>query len=444
MRSFLRSWFLSWRFFAAALSTVALCALGGWVNIVLPFGQAAAVALSALVVMETITLWRRGSGVQAHRTMEPRLSNGDENPIEIIVDHTYGHAINVDVIDELPTQFQVRDLVFRATIRPGDRASLSYLVRPVERGVYTFGAINVLASTRLGLVQRRFACEAGRDVAVHPSYLQMRRIELLAVTSALTRAGVKRIRRIGHTMEFEKIKQYASGDDIRTMNWKATARTGQLMVNLHQDERSQDVYSVLDLGRVMRLPFDGMTLLDYAVNSTLAFSNVVMAKYDRAGLITYGRRPGVAKRADRRPGHLTRLNDALYDIDTDFEESDDAHMVVMLRTVARTRGLVMLYTNMESLSSMRRRLPYFRQVARHHVLVVVLFENTELRVLSDIEPKDTEQLYTRTIARTFAMQKREIVAELRQHGIHTVLTPPQDLSMATVNTYLALKARGVI
>lgn len=444
MRSFLRSWFCTRRAFVMLFASATLCAFGGWIDVLLPIGQVSVVAIIVMIIAESVVLWRGGVGIDARRQMEPRLSNGDENRIDLHIDNRHAFTVHVQVLDELPFQFQMRDLAFDAVIPMARQAVIAYVVRPVERGTYAFGAINVMVSTRLGLVQRRYACEAGRSVSVYPSYIQMRRIEMLAVRRDLSRAGVKRIRRIGHTMEFEKIKQYVAGDDVRTLNWKATARSGQLMVNQHQDERSQDVYSVIDLGRVMRMPFGGMTLLDHAVNSTLAFSNVVMHKYDRAGLITFGRQPGVMVRAEGRPGHLARLNEALYDVHTDFEESDDAHMVVMTRTVARSRGLVMLYTNIESLSSLRRRLPYFRQIARHHVLVVVIFENMELRALQDMEPHDAEELYTRTIARTFAMQKREIVAELRQHGIHAVLTPPQDLSVATVNAYLSLKARGVI
>ena len=204
------------------------------------------------------------------------------------------------------------------------------------------------------------------------------------------------------------------------------------------------IYSVVDMGRVMKMPFEGLTLLDYSINAALAFSNVVLRKHDRAGLITFGLKSGLIVPADSRTGQLGLLNEALYGLQTGFAESDDEHLYSMVRRTARQRSLLMIYTNMESLNGMRRRLALLRLLARQHVVVVVVFENTELKGLIAERPKRLEGVYMRTIAATFAMQKREIVAELRRHGIYAVLTSPKDLSLDTVNLYLELKTRGVI
>lgn len=442
--SLLSSWFLQRRFFIVILAMAVGFVAAALVPALLQPMALLCTALCMAVVADTLLLYGRRQGIEATRDMAARLSNGDNNTVSILIRSTYRMRVRLDVIDELPFQFQVRNMFARITIDAGGAATYTYTVRPTERGVYDFGAVNIYVSSMLGLVQRRIRCEVGRSVPVYPSYLQMRALELMAFSHRLQRQGMKRIRRIGHTMEFEKINHYASGDDIRTINWKATARTSDLMVNLYQDERAQDVYSIIDCGRVMKMPFEGLTLLDHSINAALALSNVAMQKHDRIGLITYGRAPGAVVRADGHRRTLGTMMESLYAISTDFHESNDEHAFTMVRHSVRQRSLLMLYTNVESMVALRRRLPILRALARTHVLVVVVFENTELRDLVDATPDSIEDIYTQTIARTMSLQKREIVAELRRHGIHGLLTAPQDLSVRTINTYLDFKARGLI
>jgi uncharacterized protein (DUF58 family) len=123
-------------------------------------------------------------------------------------------------------------------------------------------------------------------VPVYPSFLKLRQYELMAVSNRLTDIGIKKMRRIGHSMEFDQVKNYVAGDDYRTVNWKATARKGDLMVNSFTDEKAQHIYCVIDKSRAMKMPFEGLSLLDYAINASLILSSVALVKQDKAGLIT--------------------------------------------------------------------------------------------------------------------------------------------------------------
>lgn len=164
-----------------------------------------------------------------------------------------------------------------------EKKVIQYFLRPVKRGEYSFGSVNAFVSSPIGFISRRFKFSQDKMVPVYPSYIQMRKFELLAISNRLTETGVKKIRRIGHNMEFELIKEYVNGDDFRTINWKATARKQHLMVNHFQDERSQQVYSLIDKGRVMQMPFEGMSLLDYAINATLVISNIAIKNLTKPG-----------------------------------------------------------------------------------------------------------------------------------------------------------------
>jgi len=420
----------------------------------LPLVQVGFVVFVFLILLDTWLLFSSRNRTAnpaffARRDVPDRLSNGDENPITIFLENRCTFAVNVEVIDEIPFQFQRRDVLFRARLKPRETQSIRYELRPTRRGEYNFGAVNVYVLSPLGLLKRRYQFEQGKLVAVYPSFLQMRQYELLAATNRLTEVGVKRIRRLGHSMEFEQVRPYTTGDDVRTLNWKATARRSDaqgasLMINAYQDERAQPVYCLIDKGRVMRSPFAGLTLLDYAINASLVLSNIALLKQDRAGLLTFSDHIGQLLLADRRSGQMMRILETLYRQKTRFAETDYETVYASVRANIRQRSLLILFTNFETVSGMHRQLPYLRRLAKDHLLLVIFFENTELRELLDAPAPDTEAIYLKTIGEKFAFEKKQIVKELGQYGIQTILTAPQNLTANTVNKYLQLKARGLI
>lgn len=443
MKSFFRQWYVR----RTAAWSLALTSVPAILDVWIPGAQyASTVAVLVwlgVMVAESILVWRIRA-IAAHRVMDDRLSLGDDNYIHIDVRIDSPTPLQLTIIDELPIQFQARDVEFALDMREKHAARCSYVVHPTRRGAYDYGSINVYARTFLGLVERRFSFEAARSAKVYASVINMKRQELRAFSQSGKPHGARRIRRLGHTMEFEKIKPYVAGDDRRTINWRATARTGAPMVNLYQAERAQDVYAIIDTGRVMKMPFLGLTLVDHAVNASLAFSNIVLKTNDRAGLIVYDNKSARVVPAEGNIRHLGDINDVLYALDTQFLESDDVHMVRGVRAATHSRALLMLYTNIESMSALKRRLPAFRALSRNHVLVVVIFENTELRSVVNEEAHNLEGVYRTTVAADFALTKRELVAELRRLGIYAILTAPEDLSAATIDVYLEMKARGVI
>jgi uncharacterized protein (DUF58 family) len=401
--------------------------------------------LFALAVIIDITLlFINRHGIEAKRQTAAKLSNGDENIITIHVENHYGFTANLSITDEIPIQFQIRDFERKLKLESGKDAHIRYSLRPVERGEYHFGAIRVFVSSFLKLIERRFSFEQNVTLPVYPSFIQMRKYELLAIHNKLMSGGIKKIRRIGQTTEFDQIKEYVAGDDIRTINWKATARKDKLMVNKYQDEKSQPVYCLVDMGRNMKMPFEQMALLDYAINASLVISNIAHIKSDKPGLITFTHEIKTHIKAERRNSQMRRILEALYNQETNYTESDFSALYTHVKHRVNQRSLLLLFTNFESLSSLRRQLKYLRQLAKNHLLVVIFFENTELRKLLDKNADNTFEIYYKTIAEKFELEKRLITKELAACGIQTVYTSPQNLSVNTINKYLELKARGLV
>lgn len=444
MIRFLGSLFLTKRLFIALSGCVLLFVLSFPFSFLFHAAVLMFFTLLFSVAVEMALLYSGNNTFHANRLLPEKFSNGDENMVSIHAENNYSFDTFVTFIDELPHQFQIRDFEINTSFRSRERKTSTYQLKPLKRGEYHFGALNIFVSSKIGLIQRRFAAAENRMVKVYPSFMQLRKFELMAIHHNLTDLGIKKILKIGHTMEFEQIKNYVQGDDYRTVNWAATARKAELMVNQYQDERSQNIFSIIDKGRLMKMPFEGLSLLDYAINSTLVLSNIAIRKEDKAGLITFSDKMSTILAADKRPSQLQKMNEALYHQKTLYLESNFELLYAAIRNRVTQRSLLILYTNFESLSSMQRNLKYLRAIAKNHVLVVVFFVNTELADLIESEANSIEDIYTQTVAEKFAYEKRQIVKELNLHNIYTILTPPNGLTVQVINKYLEIKARGII
>lgn len=439
----LRSLYLSQPFFWSLFSIAMVFLFSYWMDFLYPVAWILITLLFLLLMIDLGFLYKI-QGIQAERKLPERFSNSDENPVRILLTNKYSFRARCEVIDELPPQFQKRDFLLRMALEPGAKQECKYWLRPVKRGEYVFGKLNVFTRGPLTLIKRRSVFSQDKMVKVYPSFLQMKTLELLALDRRSSQSGLKRIRRIGHTMEFEQIKDYVSGDDVRTINWKATAKHGDLMVNQYQDEKSQPLYAVIDTGRVMKMPFGQMSLLDYSINATLAFSQVALKKKDKVGMISFSNTMDPFIKAEAKAVQLQRILERLYKLETDFKETDFELLYAHIRKKLPHRSLVMLYTNFEHMAGLQRCLPYLKALAKKHLLVVIFFENVRLREFSGGVPKDPHQAAHQTVAQEFLYNKKLMVKELQQHGIQAILSKPADLSVKTINKYLEIKARGLL
>lgn len=400
--------------------------------------------LLAFFGLDFIILFASKSGIEAERITPEKLSNGDENPIVVTIKNYYTFTVFAKVIDEIPPQFQIRNFNIKRKIKNASTDDFQYFLRPTERGEYHFGRLNIYISSPLHLLSRRYIFSQDEMVPTYPSYIQLRKYDLIAFSNNLFQYGVKKIRRIGHTMEFEQIKEYVPGDDIRTLNWKATAKKNALMVNQFQDEKSQNIYMAIDKGRTMKMPFNGLSLLDYAINATLVLSNVILKKQDKAGMFSFSKRIENRVVAEKRTSQMQKILENLYNVKTDFFESDYSRLYADVKKNINQRSLIILYTNFETLDGLHRQLPYLKGIAKNHLLVVVFFQNTELYQITNKKTTTIQEVYDKVIAEKFIFEKKLIVNELKKYGIHSVLTQPENLTLDTINKYLEIKARGIL
>lgn len=432
------------RFFYAAALLVLWFLFAFFIPVLYTPGLYALILFAAFIIYESVTLLSIQRHLKADRQLPVRLSLADPNHIKIELSNHSDKDVNYMLTDELPVQLQVRDFLIRGKSKQGKTDTITYSIRPAYRGEYAFGSLIILISSGFHLMRFRKVFPLASTVPVFPSFIRQREFSKLQHTPLARTYGFRNIRRIGQSYEFEQIRNYVAGDDIRQINWKATARQAELMVNLFQEERSQSVYNIIDKGRNMLMPFEGLSLMDHAINATMAISGTILSRQDMAGLITFSDKIGTAVRAERRTGQMTRLAELLYRQHERETESDFEMLYFAVRNMIKTRSLLFLYTNFESIHAFRRALPVLRKIAGKHLLMVVFFRNTEIAKALRGKTGDTRDMYRRILATQMMQEKETMALELKRMGIGSVLCEPQELSLAVLNSYKEIKARGKI
>ncbi len=405
------------------------------------FNQLYTWTLLCFCLMDFAILFLTKSNVIATRKLDGRMSNGDANEIFIVIKSSFSIKIEAQLIDELPQQFQVRNFLVKFVLAPNEIKNHVYKLTPKERGEYDFGDIHIFIVSMLGLIQRRCTSNQARSVKVYPSFLQLRKHHILLSTDKRAQGGTNRLHKLGMSAEFDHVKEYTRGDDSRTINWKASARRNDLMVNSYMDEKSKQVYCLIDKGRLMHMPLNGLSLLDYSINAALMFSFTALHKDDKVGLLTFAEKPDDFLQAVKNRRQFIQINEVLYKQQSKFLESDYAAVYRILNQRAGQRSFLMLFTNFETLQGFDRQLPYLRMLNQKHLLCVIMFENVELKQIHSQRGDNLEDIYIKTIADKFAFEKKRILREMKKNGMMAIYTDPQQLSAQVVNKYLEVKRR---
>ena len=435
--------FFSSRFFIIASIIVVIFALSFIAPWLFKIGQLGLILLVSCTIADSFLLIDKKRKLTVRRTVPNIISLGDENQIAIHVKNTTGLKIKIVIYDNLPFQLQNRDFKIESGLSKNEEKTFEYKVTPTSRGKYIFGKINIFVSSSIGMINQKQVFDIENAVHVYPSIIQMKKYELKTRSSSLTE-GIKRHRRLGHSYEFDQIKEYVIGDDSRSINWKASSRRSTLMVNQYEDERSQQVYTIIDKSRSMKMPFNNLSLLDYSINSALVISNIILQKHDKAGLITFSDKIGSIIPAERSSQQLKKILEALYNEKDHILDAEYELLYHLVRNIIKNRSLIFLYTNFESMHAFERVLPILRQINKLHLLVVIFFDNEEVVNLSKKSANKLYDIYVQTMAKKYLYEKDQITTKLFNHGINCIKSLPNELSINTINKYLELKSRGMI
>lgn len=403
------------------------------------------VGLVALVGWDA-TRAPRHSDFTVSRHHDARLSLAESNAVDVHVelvgsDRYPRRAMRLLVRDETPPEIPTDHEPFHGEIIPGGAWTGTYHLRPLRRGNYPFGAIVLRVESLLGLLVRQHSYLVGEPARVYPNLRAIRRYDMLARRGRLHEAGLRRTRLRGSGTEFERLRDYLPDDDFRRINWKATARRRQPITTEYETERSQNLIVVLDTGRLMGTPIEGMIKLDYAINSALMLAYVALQMGDRIGLLVFADQVGQYIPLARGQRHLQLMIEQLYNVGTQPVEADQSKALRYLAGKQLKRSLIVLFTDLSESADQQPFIVSLGLLARRHLPVCVMASNPDIVRLAGVTPEDTRRAYEKVVAQRLLDERHTLIERLERQGAMVIDVPAEQLTTSIVNRYLEIKAR---
>jgi uncharacterized protein (DUF58 family) len=415
-----------------------------WMRL-LPVWRLAGWTLLAVVILESLALLLL-KPFAAQRECSPSLAIGAWKPVKLRLTSTSALPWRCTIMDHHPTDFRARGQGQTHWIPASGFLELGYHVRPMTRGPRAFGPVQVRAEGPLGMMARDLRLPCATELKVFPDFATLARYALLATDNRLSTLGILKRPRRGEGMDFHQLREYRTGDSLRRIDWKATARARKLISREYQDERDQQIFFLLDCGRRMRAldEVEGKVLghFDQALNALFLLSYVALKQGDAVGVATCALDQDRLLAPRKGLAALDHLFQRLFDLEPSLHATDHLAAARELHQRVKRRSLVVLLTNLrdEEDETLAPALNLLR--SRHLVLVANLRESVADQVLAKAPEGFDEALLQASTVLWRQARERSLLA-LRHHGAQVLDVSPEHLPVALVNRYLELKTSGV-
>lgn len=384
------------------------------------------------------------SVLDVERSLPEVLSVGASNPVTLQIRNRSIHRLNVTAHDDPGEQCTIEGLPQSVWIEAGKAGLLHYTIRPGQRGMARFEAVHIMYPSRFRLWLRRDVRPLRADVPVYPDIRAVHRYELLARQNRLAEIGLRSVRMPGQGREFERLREYRCGDELRQIDWKATARQQTLISREFTVERNQNIVIMLDCGRFMRNQHAGISCLDVALNSAILLSYIALGQGDNVSLLAFSSRVERYVRPVRGKAGIQAILHSTYDIAVSDHVSDYSMALEFLTRVQRKRALVVLMTFVTDERQLRvigsalklRSLPYLP--------LCVLLQDESLQNMADRIPATDLEAFEAAAAAGILTGHYQEVAAMRDAGILLIDSSPRFLTERLLNEYLRIKARNLI
>jgi uncharacterized protein (DUF58 family) len=432
------------RFFVLVAAGLLLLTLG-WLN----RGMLYLIIVYDVVLIATAVadylLSERAGAFRVEREMEERLAMGAENEVTIRITNRARRKISFIVKDEYPPEMElVSPREAQLTIPAGRSRSWRYAVLPTARGKYGFGNTVVRFRTRFGLLWHQLTFPTAAEAKVYPDIREARKHEIYAHRNRRPEPGLRRMRVRGQGREFESLREFVIGDEIRHISWAATARRGKLITRQYTIERSQNVVVLLDTGRLMTARIGKLTKLDHAVNATLSIAYVAAAGGDNVGLVAFSRRVVSYLPPRRGRDQINRLMEALYSLEPEMNEPSYKRAFNFFSANCHRRSLVVILTDLVDREASAELLAHASQLIPRHLPLIITIGDTDLRELVRARPASSSDVYRQAVAEEILRQREEALMRIRHAGGLALDVPAGRLSLELVNKYLEVKERGLL
>lgn len=413
---------------APGLSTLGLVVLAG---------------LGLLSVLDLLLLPKR-RGYEAAVDVAPVLSLANEEPLTVRVRRLQGPFGRGLLRVVLPREWEAERDQAEILLPAAGETAVAFRIRPRKRGRYRPGPVFLRLRGPLGLFWRDLRFEVPAEVKVYPAVSSMKRYALLARRLRTREMGLRAHRQRGQGMEFARLRDHHPDDDIRLIDWKATARRSRLIAREYQVERCQNVVLMIDTGRMLTEEVDGIVKIEYVLNAALLLTRIAAQYDDRVGALVFSDK--VEKLVPLRKGQaaVRGMAEALYDVEPSLREADYEGAFDTLHTRVRKRALVVLFTNLVDQETSGLVQGYLKGLARKHLPVCVAVGDQEVEEAARRMPSTVDEAYRKAAAAHMLVSRSRTLQELQKAGVHVVDAPAGKIPVAVLDKYLDLKARQLL
>jgi uncharacterized protein (DUF58 family) len=428
-----------------SLRLIRLLSLGALLWLLAIFVPGGSVAGLLYLVLLSALCWRdwrtvpHPSQFSAERVLPPRFSLHVEQPITLMLGNQSARPVQMRVRDELSESFELLSEFPSVEIPAGGRAQLVYSVRPLKRGAYTFGDVALRISGELGLLQKQASLRVPTAVKVYPKFRGADHYQLLAKIDRRDEV-VRKPRQIkAPGTDFESLRLYISGEDLRNIDWKATARRGALISRNKQVEKGQQLAVLLDAGRMMAETIGTVSKLEHALNATVMLSYVTQKRGDAIAVASFSNRIESFLPTVRGPSLVSRVLESIYAVQARPVESDYWQVIAEVMTLLRRRSLLILLTDVLDSSASAGLINNLTRAAGRHLVLCVLLTEPRIREIAALSPASVEQTYQKAAACDLIRRRKLALEHMRSRGILVLETDPEHLSVHLVQRYLEIR-----
>jgi uncharacterized protein (DUF58 family) len=387
----------------------------------------------------------KAAEIVAERSWSNAPALDSETEIEIAIENRGRMILDCRLVDDLPTALADEPAKLRVQAFPRVPVRKRYHVRPRRRGDYETGWLYVRYRSPLGLAEKWARAKLVQTVRVYPALKTSEEQQIFLARSRQIELQLRQARQRGLGRDFESLRDYREGDDLRDVCWTATARRGGLITRQYQTERSQAVWIVLDCGRLMRSQPDGKySKLDHACATAVALAQVALYSGDRVGLLAYGQNIQQRLLPGRGAAHLRQMIELLAQVRTEIGEADHLRATAVLSRLQPRRALILWITDLAETAMRPEVIDGAMQLLRRHVLLFVAMAQPEVERIAKARPKNVEEMFRSAAAQEMAGRRELLLAQLAEQGALTLDLEPEALTAAVLNQYLKAKERAMV
>lgn len=384
-----------------------------------------------------------GRAIDVSRPISFPLIVDKSNEITLEVANSTGCDVSLIVQDDVPATCVPDGLPLRAMVKPGSGNRLTYRLVPLERGNGEFGNVTLWTRGRLGLVWKRRECHTSRVVKLYPGLALIEK-HALRIRHISREDQIRPLRKRGTGGELDSLREYVAGDDTRQIHWRTSARRGKLVVRTDRMERSQNIFLVLDTGRMMTARALGKTKLDHSLNAALLLAYSALQVGDKVGIMAIGQEIEAFLPPSSSPGQFARILESTYALLPKLDEPRYYRALSGVSGKLKRRSLVVLFTDLIDERSSTGLLRYSLGLLPRHLPLVVALSDSELIAMAERPPESEQDLYRQGVAAEMLRRREVLVAKLSSLGAIVLDVPPENLSAAVLDRYLEIKASRVL